>query len=215
MNFGYDLGVLEPWFHQYGVSGVFLILALESFGVPLPGESLLVVAAILSGRGEFSFASLFFSAWAGAVCGDNVGYLIGRMLGHNLLWRYGRKIGLNAPRLRKVEAIFAHYGSVTVGFSRFVNVLRQLNGVFAGTMKMDWWRFLIFNALGGALWVLVWTTAGFYLGAHAEHIVLLVHKLGFFGAISVLIVLIVVLAFVYRHRLFAMLRRDTIGRTKE
>jgi membrane protein DedA with SNARE-associated domain len=106
-EFSHELEALKPWIHQYGVSAVFVTLFFESFGLPLPGESLLVVAAILASRGEISFPSLFFSAWAGAVLGDNVGYLAGRMLGHKIIWRYGAKIGLNAERLQKVEAAFA------------------------------------------------------------------------------------------------------------
>jgi membrane protein DedA with SNARE-associated domain len=176
---------------------------------------LLIVAAILAGRGDISFSSLFFAAWAGAVIGDNIGYLIGRMLGRNLLRRYGGKIGLTAERLHKVEAVFAHYGPLTVGFARFLNVLRQLNGVVAGTLEMDWRRFLVFNALGGALWVLVWTIIGFYLGVHGANIEAVVHRLRFLGTISVLIALIVILTYVYGHRLFARLRRDITDTTKD
>jgi membrane protein DedA with SNARE-associated domain len=214
-EFGHVLGTLEPWIHQYGVAAVFLILTFESLGMPLPGESLMIVAAILAGRGDISFAGVFFSAWAGAVIGDNIGYLIGRKLGHNLLCRYGGKIGLNAERIRKVEAVFARYGPVTVGFARFFNVLRQLNGVVAGTLEMDWRWFLAFNALGGALWVLVWTMVGFYLGLHGADIAALVHKVGFLAAVLVLIVLIVILTYLYGHRIFARLRRDMAGKTKD
>jgi membrane protein DedA with SNARE-associated domain len=208
-EFAHVLGMLEPWIHQYGVAAVFVILTLESFGVPLPGESLLLVAAVLAGRGEIAFSSLFFAAWAGAVVGDNIGYLIGRFLGRNLLLRFGKKIGLNDERLRKVEEVFARYGPLTVGFARFVNVLRQLNGIVAGALQMDWRRFLIFNALGGALWVLVWTAAGYYLGSHGSEIAALAHKVGFAGAIAVVVALIAILAYKYRHRIFAKLRRRT------
>jgi membrane protein DedA with SNARE-associated domain len=215
INFEHDLGMLEPLIHQYGVAGVFLILMLESCGVPLPGESLLVIAAVLSGRGEFSFAGLFFAAWAGAVSGDNLGYLIGRRLGRNLLGRYGGKIGLNAERLHKIEAIFARYGPLTVGVARFFSVLRQLNGVVAGTLKMDWWRFLIFNTFGGGLWVLVWTMAGFYLGSHAANIFSLVHKIGFISVIIAFAVTFCGFVFAYRRRILAYLRSRAAEKTKE
>ena len=141
-EFSHLLGSLEPWIHEYGSVAIFLILTLESFGVPLPGESLLIVAAILAGRGEISFPVLLLSAWGGAVTGDNIGYLIGRILGHKLLRRYGGKIGLKPDRLRQVEAVFARYGPITVGFARFFNILRQLNGVVAGALEMHWLRFL-------------------------------------------------------------------------
>jgi len=215
MEFGHVLRGLEPWLHHYGVAAVFLILTFESLGIPLPGESLLIVAAILAGRGDISFFGLFFSAWTGAVLGDNIGYLIGRMLGRNLLRRYGRKIGLTAERLRKVEAVFARYGPVTVGFARFLNVLRQLNGVVAGTLEMDWRRFLVFNALGGALWVLVWTIVGFYLGEHGAEIGRVVDRMRFLGTVSVSIALIVILTYLCGHRLVARSRRDMAGKTKD
>jgi membrane protein DedA with SNARE-associated domain len=148
----------------------------------------------------------------GAVIGDNTGYIIGRMLGRSLLRRYGRSIGLTAERLGKVEAIFAQYGSLTVGFARFLNVLRQLNGVVAGTLEMDWRRFLLFNALGGAHWVLAWTTTGFYLGVHDADIEAVVHRLRFLGTVSGLIVLIVILTYVYGPRIFASVRRAMAGK---
>jgi len=190
------LGALEPWVHQYGVVAVFVILTFESFGAPLPGESLLIAASILAGHGDVSFMSLFFAAWAGAVMGDNIGYLIGRRLGHRLLQHLGGKFGLTAERLARVEAVFARYGPATVGFARFFNVLRQLNGVVAGSLEMPWRRFLLFNALGGALWVLAWTTIGYYLGLHGADIAALLHKLGYVGIVVALIAAIAVLSYV-------------------
>jgi membrane protein DedA with SNARE-associated domain len=214
-EFSHILGTLEPWVHEYGAGAIFLILTLESFGAPLPGESLLIVAAILAGRGEISFPALLFSAWAGAVTGDNIGYLIGRMLGHKLLLRFGGMVGLKSERLRKVEAIFARYGAVTVSFARFFAILRQLNGVVAGSLEMDWRRFLLFNALGGALWVVVWTIAGFYLGKHGSDIAVIVHKLGLFGTILVvLVVLVRILSYAFGQRIVKKLRCNMTGKTK-
>jgi membrane protein DedA with SNARE-associated domain len=197
------LGNLEPFVHEYGAAAVMVILTLESLGLPLPGESLLILASVLAGRGELSLPLLMLAAWAGAVMGDNIGYLIGRRLGRILIIRYGAKIGITADRLTQVEAVFGRYGSVTVAFARFVNVLRQLNGVVAGMLKMDWRRFLLFNALGGALWVSAWTLTGFYLGAHVSDIKAVAHDLERAGAILGLGVLIAALVFGFqrlRHR---------------
>ena len=201
-EFEHQLAALGPWIHHYGVAAVFLILTFESLGIPVPGESLLVVAAVLAGRGEISLPGLIFSAWVGAVIGDNIGYLGGRMLGHRLVWRYGGKVGLTAERLNKIETTFARYGPVTVVFARFVNVLRQLNGVIAGTMQMEWWRFLTFNALGGALWVLAWVAAGFYLGSHGADIAVLVHKSGILGMFAFVVALIAGVGYFICRRLF-------------
>ena len=189
------LGNLEPLVHAYGAAAIMVILTFESLGAPLPGESLLILASVLAGRGELSLPPLMLGAWAGAVLGDNIGYLIGRRLGRAIVLRYGAKIGINADRLNRVEAFFKRYGPVTVAFARFVNVLRQLNGVVAGLLKMEWKRFLFFNALGGALWVSVWTVAGFYLGAHVTDIKVIAHDLEHAGAILGIGVLIGALAY--------------------
>lgn len=215
VDFRHELGALEPWLHHYGVAAVFVILVFELLGIPLPGELLLIVAAVLAGHGDISYPGLLVAAWAGSVIGDNIGYLIGRMLGHRLVWRYGAKIGLTAERLRWVEAVFARYGPVTVAFARFFNVLRQLNGVVAGTVKMDWRRFLAFNALGGALWVLAWTVAGFYLSRHEARVAVLLHGLGFLGAAFAAIALIAILAYVFGRCVLRRLRGDMAGKTKD
>jgi membrane protein DedA with SNARE-associated domain len=211
----HELGTLEPWIHHYGVAAVFVILTLESLGIPLPGESLLVIAAILAQRGDISFPGLLIAAWAGSVIGDNIGYLVGRMLGRRLILRYGAKIGLTAERLHRVEAAFARYGPVTVAFARFFAVLRQLNGVVAGTVQMDWRRFMAFNALGGALWVLAWTMAGFYLSRHGARIDVLLHKLGYLGAGFAAIALLLVLTWFFGRRVFARLRGDRTGKPED
>jgi membrane protein DedA with SNARE-associated domain len=190
---------LEPLIRDYGVVVVAVVLTFESFGVPLPGESLLILASVLAGRGEISFSSLLFFAWVGAVLGDNIGYVIGRVLGRTVVLRYGEKIGLNADRLKKIEEVFARFGPMTVAFARFVNILRQLNGVVAGTLNMDWRRFLIFNTLGGALWVLVWGFAGFYLGEHLSNITTFARDLGVVGAILILAILLLILLYVLRR----------------
>lgn len=199
-EFGHLLGMLEPYVHQYGAAAVFLILMLESLGLPLPGESLLIVASILAGRGDLSYVALFLAGWVGAVVGDSIGYLIGRRFGRDLLLRYGGKIGLNAERLANVEAVFARYGPVAVGGARFVAVLRQLNGVVAGSMAMPWHRFLLFNALGGALWVLTWTVVGYYIFQHGADIAALTHKIGYAGMAVALLAAVGIVAYAYRRR---------------
>jgi membrane protein DedA with SNARE-associated domain len=195
------LGDLEPFVREWGAIAVLIILTGESLGLPLPGESLLVLASVLAGRGELSLPLLMLSAWIGAVLGDNIGYVIGRRLGRTLVLRYGAKIGINADRLNRVETFFIRYGPFTVAFARFVNVLRQLNGIVAGMLKMDWKRFLLFNALGGALWVMVWTLAGFYLGTHVTDIHQIAHDLEHAGAILGAGVVIAMLVFFLFQRL--------------
>jgi membrane protein DedA with SNARE-associated domain len=163
---------------------------------------LLIIAAILAGRGSISFTALFLSAWAGAVTGNFIGYLFGRKLGRTILLRYGGKIGLTAERLRKVEKTFAQYGAVTIVFARFFIVLRQLNGVVAGMLAMDWRPFLLFNAVGGALWVLAWTVLGFYVGVHGADIAAFLHKLGVLDVAVAVVVVIAIAIWTYKRRIW-------------
>jgi hypothetical protein len=105
VDIGQAIDHLEPLTRDYGVVVVTIVLSFESFGAPLPGESLLIVASVLAGRGDVSFPWLLFFSWLGAVLGDNIGYL-GRLLGRGVILRHGKKIGLDAELLKKIEDVF-------------------------------------------------------------------------------------------------------------
>ena len=166
---------LESFVRHYGALAVMPILAIEAVGAPVPGESLLIFASVLAGRGEMSLPSLLIFAWVGSVLGDNLGYLIGRKLGRRTILRYGAKVGLTDGRFNGIERVYARYGSATVLFARFFSILRQLNGIVAGTLGMSWWRFVLLDAVGAALWVTVWVFAPAYFSAHLTFIVGLAH----------------------------------------
>jgi membrane protein DedA with SNARE-associated domain len=197
---GQVVASLEHFIRAYGVAAVMAIVALEALGAPLPGETLLIFAAVLAGRGDMSLPALLISAWVGSVLGDNVGYWIGRKLGRAAVARYGARIGLTAARFAAVEAMFARYGATTVAFARFVDVLRQLNGVVAGTLGMAWRRFLLFNALGAALWVGLWVLGAFYLGEHMSTIMLLARRAGVVAGVMAAVALFVAIVFLLRRR---------------
>src|SRR5262249_4125916 len=182
---GQLIGGLEHFVRDHGVTAVMVIVALEALGAPLPGETLLIFAAVLAGRGEMSLPALLICAWAGAVLGDNVGYLIGRKIGRAGVARDGCKVGLAPAPCGSVERALARLGAATVAFVRFVNILRQLNGIVAGTLGMSWGRFLLFNALGAALWVGLWVLGTFYLSEHLSTITWLAHRIGIFGGVTV------------------------------
>src|SRR5262245_27084724 len=151
------------------------ILAIEAVGAPVPGESLLIFASVLAGRGEMSLPALLVSAWAGSVIGDNLGYLIGRKLGRGVVLRYGAKVGLTEERFSGIESTYIRYGYATVLFARFLSILRQLNGILAGMLGMSWWRFALVDAIGAALWVIVWVFAPAYFSEHLSVIIALAH----------------------------------------
>ena len=197
---GHLVGGLEHFVRDYGVVAVMVIVALEALGAPLPGETLLIFASVLVGRGDLSLPHLLICAWAGSVLGDNIGYWIGRKLGRAAVTRYGARIGLTAQRFDAIAGIFARYGAATVVFARFVNVLRQLNGIVAGSLGMPWGRFLMFNALGAALWVGLWVLGAYFLGEHMSAITRLAHHVGLVAAAMVVVALLVGLVFLWRSR---------------
>ena len=190
---------LEPFVRQYGVFAVSLILTFESLGAPLPGETLLIFASLLAHRSEMSLQALLISAWAGSVLGDNIGYLIGKTICQATIARYGGKIGLTEARINAVENTFSRYGPATVVFARFFPILRQLNGIVAGALRMPWWRFLLFNAVGAALWVGTWVSI-IYFSAHTVAAAHFANKVVFTAAgMGLIIVLISFVVWRLRH----------------
>jgi len=157
-------GEVHRFVVEYGYLAVFLGILLEDFGLPTPGESMLIGGAILASHGSLNILWLLPIAWLGAVTGDSIGFLIGATGGHKLLVRHGSRIGITAERLKKVEEFFARYGDVVVVFARFVVLLRQFNGIVAGSLGMPWPRFFLYNAIGAALWVGCWGGMTYWLG---------------------------------------------------
>ncbi|MER7278690.1 DedA family protein [Dactylosporangium sp. NPDC000244] len=151
---------------HYGYLGLALIVLVEGFGVPAPGETLIILAAGLAGHGRLNVIAVGAVAFAAAVAGDSIGYWIGRSGGRRLVLRFGRYVRLSEARLERMERFMARRGPIVVAAARFVEGLRQLNGVVAGVTGMPWRRFVVFNALGAALWVGLWTTAGYLVGDH-------------------------------------------------
>jgi membrane protein DedA with SNARE-associated domain len=191
---GHIASNLEPFVQHYGVFAVSLVLAFESLGMPVPGETLLIFASLLAHRGEMSVPALLIFAWAGSVLGDNIGYLIGKTVCRATITRYGGKIGLTNARISAVEKTFSRYGSATVMFARFFPVLRQLNGIVAGALRMPWSRFLLFNAIGAALWVGVWVFIAVYFSAHVAAVAQFGNNLVFAAVAVGLIILLASLA---------------------
>ncbi len=170
------LQTVEPYLNHYGLLAVFVAIFLEDFGVPLPGETLLIAGALLATRGTLNIYLLMITAWCAAVLGDNVGYSIGRFGGRALALRFGKYVFLTPERLSYAERFFQKRGGLTVIVARFFEILRQLNGVVAGIAGMRWWRFLAFNSAGAALWVAFWSFLFFQLGRRGERVVFLLRR---------------------------------------
>lgn len=156
------LGDIEHVIVLYGAFAVFLVIYGESFGLPLPGESGLIAASFLAVRDDLDIQHVFVAAFLGAVAGDSTGFLIGHFGGRQLLLSYGGKIGLTPERLDRVEAQARQKGFLMVLTARFIVVLRQLNGLVAGSVGMKWLHFAAANILGAALWAGLWTLGPYY-----------------------------------------------------
>lgn len=155
----------------YGYWAVFGLVALESGGIPLPGETALILAAVIAGSSHrLALPGIVVAAAAGAILGDNLGFWVGRGLGLPLLRRYGRWIGLDPGRLKIGQYLFLRHGGKIVFFGRFVAVLRALAALLAGANRMRWRRFLPFNAGGGILWATLYGGGGYLLGNLAERL---------------------------------------------
>jgi membrane protein DedA with SNARE-associated domain len=161
---------LEGTLHTYGYFAVAGFIFFEDFGVPLPGETMLIAASLYAGAGHLNIFLVGLIAFIAAIAGDNVGYVIGRWGGRELVERYGKYVFLTGDRLDRAEDFFGRHGGKIVVIARFVEGLRQLNGIIAGVAGMHWLRFVMFNAIGAALWVGVWTSLGYLAGNHVETI---------------------------------------------
>jgi membrane protein DedA with SNARE-associated domain len=165
MEFASLSDVLISLIPIYGPWIIFGIVAIESAGVPLPGETILVASALLSAAtGEINIIAVVLAAAAGAIVGDGVGYMIGRRLGLPFLRRYGRHIRLDDDRLLIGRYLFFQYGNAVVFFGRFIAVLRMFAALLAGANGMPAARFFFFNITGGVCWACLFGFGAYAVG---------------------------------------------------
>jgi membrane protein DedA with SNARE-associated domain len=195
------LGTLAPLLDRYGYLAIAGLIMLEDFGVPVPGETVLIAGAIYAGAGRLNIVTVVVIAVAAAVVGDNIGYAIGRFGGRQLVLRFGRYIFLTPTRLDTAERFFTRHGGKIVTVARFIEGLRQTNGIIAGTTGMPWRRFLASNTLGAALWVAVWAGLGYLAGNHITAIYEQIHRYQLYALGALGVVLAAVITWhLLRHR---------------
>lgn len=192
------LADLAPVLNQYGYLAVGGFLFLEDFGVPAPGETILIAAAVYAGTGQLNIVLVVLVAIAAAILGDNTGYAIGRFGGRQLVLRWGRYVFITESRLTKAQHFFERHGGKVVVVARFIEGLRQFNGVVAGISEMSWRRFIGFNALGAALWVGAWSSIGYFAGDHVGYVYGQARRYSIYLIVAVALL---VLGLVVRHLL--------------
>jgi membrane protein DedA with SNARE-associated domain len=184
------LNSLASPLNHYGLWAILVLVLLEDFGVPVPGETVLIAGAVYAGAGRLNVVAVGCVGFLAAIAGDNIGYAIGRFGGRALVLRWGKYVFITEERLDKAEDFFHRHGGKIIVIARFVEGLRQANGIIAGIAKMHWLRFLAFNMLGAALWVGAWVSIGYFAGQHITTIYNYLTRYSYYA----LIVLAVVLA---------------------
>jgi membrane protein DedA with SNARE-associated domain len=185
---------------DYGLFFLFGIVALESAGAWLPGETALIAAGVLAAKGRLSIAAVIVVAAVAAIVGDNIGYWIGREGGRRLLYHW-KTVGRFADRvLPPAERFFERHGGKTVFIGRFFGGLRVTAAWIAGMSRMPWWRFLLWNAAGGIVWAVAVGLIAYYAG---RTIADAVARYGVYGGIAagILVVLAIAATHVWRRRL--------------
>jgi membrane protein DedA with SNARE-associated domain len=188
------LHTLEPTLDNYGYLAVAGFVLLEDFGVPVPGETILILGAVYAGTGRLNIFLVGLIGFLAAVAGDNIGFAIGHFGGRRLIDRYGRYILLTPERVEKATGFFERHGGKIVVAARFIEGLRQANGIIAGMTGMHWAKFLGFNALGAALWVGVWTAIGYFSGSHIDTIYKAATRYSTYLAIAVVVLILAYIA---------------------
>lgn len=183
-------GTVAPYIEDWGYLAVAGAVFVENFGIPMPGEATLITAGIYTVSGELNLPLVMLVGFVAAVLGDNAGFAVGRYGGRPLVLRLGRRFGLTHELLDRVEAFYERHGGKLVAAGRFLPILRHLNGLAAGITAMTWKRFLIFNAIGAAVWVTFWTQVGIQAGNHIEEVWRFLER--FFPAIAIVLVLLLV-----------------------
>ena len=195
------LHTLEPTLNHYGYLAIAAFVMLEDFGVPVPGETVLVAGAVYAGTGRLNVVLVGLIAFSAAIIGDNIGFAIGHFGGRPLAERFGRYVLLTPERLDRATAFFQRHGGKIVVVARFVEGLRQANGIIAGIARMHWAKFLLFNAFGAALWVAVWTSIGYLAGSHIDTIYNTATRYQTYFAVAVgLVILALIARAVWRAR---------------
>jgi membrane protein DedA with SNARE-associated domain len=195
---------LRAFVADYGYWAVALALLCENAGIPVPGESALLLASFLAySEHRLHLGWIIVIATCAATLGDNIGYAFGHYGGRRLLDRYQNFFRISPATLKRGEDIFTRYGAAAVFFARFIFGLRVFAGPLAGVLRMHWRKFAFFNFLGAALWVTTIAGAGYLFGQHWRTLLRVMQR---FNIVVLIVAVAVALSLWWRHR-----RRSATG----
>jgi membrane protein DedA with SNARE-associated domain len=175
------------FFTHHGLPLLFVVVMLESFGLPLPGETALIFFGVLASQGNYDILSVIVVAATAAIIGDNLGYwIIGRVGGRALFRKFDWLDRWAEKHLPRIERIMHRHGGKTVFFGRFIAILRFTAAWIAGLARMNWWKFLFWNAAGGICWAIAVALVAYYGGKAAADAIT---RYGAFAAVGIVIAL--------------------------
>ncbi len=186
----------EPVLDQYGYLAVFGTVLVEGFGIPAPGQTMLMAGAILAARGGMSIEVVLGLTFSAAVLGNSLGYLLGRWGGRLVL----EKVGVSEARMQQVESLFNRYGGGIVFGGRFFDGLRQLSGIVAGTLEMPWWKFTFYNVVGAVAWTALWGLGVYFLDEDVKTVFAVFHRIEPYLIVVTLLAVIVLVVYLRRSR---------------
>ena len=189
--------ILREYLVTYGYSAVGVTLLLENAGLPVPGETILLLASFLAySERNLHLPTIILVATIAAVIGDNLGYWIGHHGGRSLLERYQHVLRLRSSTIERGERLFERYGPTTIFFARFIAGMRIVAGPLAGVLRMDWPKFALWNFLGAIVWVSVISGIGYFLGRNWDTLVRVVKHIH----LSAIVIAGVVILFLWWRR---------------
>ncbi len=183
------LDLLRGFVSEYGYWAIALALLLENAGLPIPGETILLLASFTAfSERRLHLPIIVIVGTTAATLGDNLGFAIGHYGGRALLARYVKRFRVSVATVHRSELLFQRYGAATVFFARFVAGLRIIAGPLAGVLRMPWKRFVVFNFLGATVWVTVISAIGYLFGSHLDTLIRLVKRLDLLLAVGAAII---------------------------
>jgi membrane protein DedA with SNARE-associated domain len=171
-RFERSLAKVQPLLQRYGYAASFVAVMVEGMGIPTPGQTLLMASALESVDGRMNIALLLFLVTVAATLGNSIGYVIGRWGGRVAL----NRLKVNPQRQQFLDDLFHRRGGLVILFARFLDGLRQLNGIVAGVLRMPWWTFTAYNVAGALLWTCAWGLGTYYLGRDIHVIAAFFHR---------------------------------------